>query len=492
MKTPTQKSHSIPSNTKRNIALEALSSSKPISHIAEDYNCSRTAVYTQRDIAIQATNEAFKDKDDSAVLFYIPVSKHFIHQVIVALLVVCKSSYRDTQLFLQTIFNYDVSIGNITNVISDAARTAATINSSYDLSIIETSASDEIYHQNKPILVTVDINSRYCAQATRMNSRKQDDWSLCISAMTDQNYNPTTVVVDSAKGMTNGYAEILPQTVLRYDHFHIIKAMFETKRYLNNKLASSQTKLEKLNNKLSHIKDEVKITKICQAIKSLSENVITLTTVHAAFSLLVNWLQHDVLQLAGYEIAKRSELFDFIVGELERLVKLHPHRVDAIVKSLKYQRDNLLEVANTLNAEFAMIAKEYHVGIDHLWEMCYLTRYSYSSPAYHSLTNKFEVIMGEAYDEIENRVFTILDNTHRTSSMIENFNSRLRPYLAANKTITQQTLDLIVFYLNHKPFLRSAHQHLVGKTPAQALTGKDHLPWHEMLGFQSWYTKQAA
>jgi len=31
--------------------------------------------------------------------------------------------------------------------------------------------------------------------------------------------------------------------------------------------------------------------------------------------------------------------------------------------------------------------------------------------------------------------------------------------------------------------MRSKHERLVNKTPAEALTGKAHLPWLEMLGF---------
>ena len=50
--------------------------------------------------------------------------------------------------------------------------------------------------------------------------------------------------------------------------------------------------------------------------------------------------------------------------------------------------------------------------------------------------------------------------------MIENFNSRLRPYLDERTFMSQKSLNLIQFYLNHKPFMRSKHERLVNKTPA--------------------------
>ena len=80
-------------------------------------------------------------------------------------------------------------------------------------------------------------------------------------------------------------------------------------------------------------------------------------------------------------------------------------------------------------------------------------------------------------------MLSILANTHRCSSMVENLNSRVRPYLEQRKSVSQKTLGLLQFYLNHKPFMRSRHARLVKKTPAEAMTGKPHRPLLELLGF---------
>ena len=93
--------------------------------------------------------------------------------------------------------------------------------------------------------------------------------------------------------------------------------------------------------------------------------------------------------------------------------------------------------------------------------------------------------MGErTYDRIEDRVMEAMAKTPRCSSMVENFNSRLMPFLDARKNITTRKLALYQFILNHRPFQRSAHTNLVGKTPAEALIQKSHPHWLEMLGYQ--------
>ncbi len=90
----------------------------------------------------------------------------------------------------------------------------------------------------------------------------------------------------------------------------------------------------------------------------------------ATFQLLAQWLQHDVLALAGYQPEERAKLYDFIVVEMPLLAKQHPHRIGAVVTSLNHQRDALLDVANALNDRFAQLAAHYKISISAIWDVC--------------------------------------------------------------------------------------------------------------------------
>ncbi len=70
------------------------------------------ALYAQRDKALLAVNQAFEE-DDNEVLYYIPVTKAFIHQVVLVLFLICQSSYRNIQFFLKSIFDYPLSLGGV-------------------------------------------------------------------------------------------------------------------------------------------------------------------------------------------------------------------------------------------------------------------------------------------------------------------------------------------------------------------------------------------
>ena len=90
----------------------------------------------------------------------------------------------------------------------------------------------------------------------------------------------------------------------------------------------------------------------------------------------------------------------------------------------------------------------------------------------------------DEFDDVEDAVLAALDSTERTSSMVENLHSRLKPYFFLRREIGFGYLDLLQFYLNHTPFKRSERTERVNRSPTEILTGKKHLHWLELLGYQ--------
>lgn len=479
---PTFSTKRLPSRTKCAMALEAMDSKQGITAIATKFNCSRTTVYKHKETAVQATNKAFEEADDD-VLLTISVTKEFISGVVVALFLICGSSHRGIQYFLMCIFNHPIALGSVFNILDDAADKAKPVNESYDLSLIKNSAADEAFHRNQPNLVVVDIPSRYCALLAKADKRDKETWSNHLARLQARGYLPLSCIIDDGKGMEAAYKQTLPATTLRHDHFHFIRDLKDVSRFLKNQIASQRTRaLFSFRRAERAQDDQVRETRTTEFTALLAE-LGWLEELYPQFQTLSQWLQYDVLQLAGHPPEDRARLYDFIVDEMRRLADKHPHRIQAIVTSLCHRREALLNVANELNEKFSKLAQQHEVTLDTIWAICYITRYDIDACAYHEKSSELETLVGQKYESIEDDVLTILANTHRCSSMVENFNSRLRPYLDKRKFISQKILGLFQFYLNHKPFMRSAHKDLVKKTPAEILIGKPHLPWLEMLGF---------
>ena len=74
------------SETRQQIAIKALAKSKPISHLATDYQVSRKFVYEQSDQAKLALDESFEPTTpDEQVLFHLPITKAWLFQLILGL-----------------------------------------------------------------------------------------------------------------------------------------------------------------------------------------------------------------------------------------------------------------------------------------------------------------------------------------------------------------------------------------------------------------------
>ncbi len=75
-------------------------------------------------------------------------------------------------------------------------------------------------------------------------------------------------------------------------------------------------------------------------------------------------------------------------------------------------------------------------------------------------------------------------DTPRSSSLVENLNSRLRSYLTLRGRFDGSHLDLPRFFLNHRRFLRSRHAKRQGKSPRELMTGQGHPHWLILLGLE--------
>ena len=75
-------------------------------------------------------------------------------------------------------------------------------------------------------------------------------------------------------------------------------------------------------------------------------------------------------------------------------------------------------------------------------------------------------------------------NTPRSSSLVENLNSRLRTYFTLRRHLGGSYLNLLRFFLNHRCFMRSRHAGRQGRSPRELMTGQGHRQWLTLLGLR--------
>ncbi len=111
-----------------------------------------------------------------------------------------------------------------------------------------------------------------------------------------------------------------------------------------------------------------------------------------------------------------------------------------------------------------------------------LHRLSTTSPAYWQGWNRLRAQTGSKFHTLVAAVSQAMTGTPRSSSLVENLNSRLRSYFTLRRHLGGAYLDLLRFFLNHRRFLRSRRAERQGKSPRELMTGQGHAHWLTLLG----------
>ncbi len=477
--------YGLSSEHRQQLAVKVISKQEPVSHIARNEKVSRKFLYQQQDIAQKALNNAFENpvKDDE-VLYYLPVTKKWIFQLILGLIFICHSSYRGVVELLRDLFDYTISIGTIHNRLQQAVPVARKINKSVDLSPINVASLDELFHSNLPILTGIDNESSYCFLLQEAQHRDEDTWGWYLLEATEQGLDPDYTIADAGKGIRAAHRAIWFDKVCQGDVWHILDQATTLCRSLAKKAQGATTQREKLQAQMEKTNLGIISSPLSAKLTKALEHEQKWLKLADDLKILVYWLRIDILSLAGASWSERMELMDFVIEELKiRETKAHK-AIKSLRVALSNQKDDLLAFANLLDQKLSAIARRFKVPMTLVREVCFLRKKPLSTNNYWQKWNQLHQKLSHKFWEINQAVEEALNSTPRTSSLVENLNSRLRNYFHLRKHLGSDYLELLQFFLNHRTFIESRKPERVGKSPAELMTGEKHPHWLEMLGFE--------
>jgi len=470
---------------RKNLALETLAEKTPISNISDREKVSRKFLYKQKQKAETALDQAFSpDNEASDVLFYLPVTKAWLIQLVLGLVLICHSSYRGVIQLLAALFDTPISLGTVHNLLVTAASQAAQINSSQDLSAIRVGLLDEIFQGNRPVLTGVDAVSTYCYLLAEADHRDEDTWGIHLLDAKAQGFAPDYTIADGAAGLRAGQQVALGDTPCHGDVFHI-QHQCETLANLLGRLAKgAATRRQRLEQRMTKARLKGQGNTLSSKLAKARMAETHAVTLAKDVKTLVGWLERDILALAGLCFEARCELFNFIVSELKHREYLDSARIRPVRIALERQRDNLLGFAKVLDNKLEEIARRFQVPDYQVRAICLLQRKPKTSQAYWSSRDQLNRQLAWKFHAVLGAIVNAMDETHRCSSLVENLNGRLRNYFFLRRNLGQGYLELLRFFLNHRVFMRSDRPERVGKSPAELLNGKPHPHWLELLGFE--------
>ena len=471
---------------RRDLAIEALAGTETVAALARQHEVSRKFLYQQIHTAEEALNQAFAPSSTADdVLFYLPVTKAWLRQLVLALVLICHSSTRGVVELLRDLFDYRISLGTVHNIVHSAVPHAQKINHQYDLSRILIGLLDEIFQAGDPVLVGVDAASTFCFLLSLEEHRDTDTWGTRLLELVDRGFAPQATIADFASGLRAGHHEALPGRPCRGDVFHALHDVGPLVRYLENRAYETIAARAQLERKQATAerrhgrKDQSLVQKLVSARLAEAKAIALADEV----GLLARWLRHDILTVAGPEYAIRGDLFDFVVAELRAREPACPHRIRPVRTLLENQRDNLLAFAVQLDRDLAALAQEWQISVTTAREVLQMQ----SLPTWDPQRWRREAALRETlrgrYYGVCADVQELSHQVVRASSLVENLNSRLRSYFFLRRQLGEDYLTLLQFFLNHRRYLRSEDPSRVGKSPAELLTGEPHAHWLELLGY---------
>jgi uncharacterized protein (UPF0548 family) len=222
---------------RQDLALQALAGTETIRGLAAQHAVSRKFIYQQINTAQEALQEAFVAQQDDVtkVLFYLPITKQWLNQVVLGLTLTCHSSIRGVCEFCRDLLDYPISIGTVHNVLHDAVQQARLHNRQQDLSGIRIGAHDEIFQSGRPVLVGADVQSTYCYLLDLEQHRDAETWGIRLLELQDRGFHPEATIADAGSGLRAGQALAMPTTPCRGDVFHALQLVQPLATFLENR-----------------------------------------------------------------------------------------------------------------------------------------------------------------------------------------------------------------------------------------------------------------
>src|SRR3712207_4023233 len=296
----------LPESNRKDLAIQALTRSETVSDLAARHGVSRKFVYQQTHRARAALDEAFSSATpDEEVLFELAVTKAWLRQVIVALTLICRSSYRGVVEFLRDLLGLPVSLGHVHDVLQAATRQASMVNDEPDLSGIRVGLHDEIFQGATPVLAGVDAASTYCYLLAAEQHRDADTWGVHLLDAAERGLRPDYTIADAGRGLRAGQQAAWSDTPCHGDVFHIQRRCEGLANTLSRLATGATSRRETLQAGISRAGERDPDHELGVQLEQARHMEARALCLVRDVRTLVQWLRHDVLALAGPNLAAR-------------------------------------------------------------------------------------------------------------------------------------------------------------------------------------------
>jgi hypothetical protein len=341
--------------------------------------------------------------------------------------------------------------------------------------------SDEIFARHQPILVTIEARSTAILKIQLASDRSAETWKAHFDDLGAHRFDSIGMASDRGRGLVAGYQVACQDARWVCDRFHEFHDLFDRRRQLERKAYAAIAKEDEAAHTFHHAKSAAHLHKRLQHYEHAHHACEHAIARYDQLDLLLQLLR-DALHLCSP--FGRLRTVAGVRAELVILLSLIEEIDDAVLPKLlppiRSHLDEILapfEQAESMQGELlALVPQQILDALVLAWHHEHLSYQSHAKQkrAHQHASQQWmdfaEGLLEDQFAPLKAVVFEKLDSIVQASSLVELVNSFIRPYLHSSKgQITQETLNLIMFYHNHRRYKSGKRQ---GKAPIELLTGE--------------------
>jgi hypothetical protein len=330
-------------------------------------------------------------------------------------------------------------------------------------------------------LVTIEAQSTAILKIQLASDRSAETWKAHFDDLGEHRFHSIGMASDRGLGLVAGYQAACQDARWVCDRFHEFQDLFDRRHQLERKAYAAIAKEDEAAQTFHHAKSEANLHKRLQHYEHAHQACEQAIARYDQLDLLLHLLR-DALHLCSP--FGRLRTVAGVRSELMLLLSLIEEIDDAVLPKLlhpirSHLDDILAPFAQAESMHVALLDLVPQQTLDALVLAWHHEHLSYQSHAkqkrYHQHESQqwldfAEGLLDNQFEPLKAVVFEKLDAIVQASSLVELVNSFIRPYLNSSKgQITQETLNLIMFYHNHRRYKSGKRQ---GKAPIELLTGE--------------------
>ena len=351
--------------------------------------------------------------------------------------------------------------------------------------------SDEIFALHTPILVTIDARSTTILNIELASDRSADTWKGHFAALEAHHFSSLGLASDRGLGLVAGYRAACDMALWVVDYFHEFRDLFELQHQLERKAYVAIEREYDTAQKFDHAQSASNLAKRLQQYETAQHACQQAIALYDHLAMLLHLLREALHVCSPHgRLRTQEDVRTALPLLFDMLEELDCAALTTTLKPIRTHIDDIVvpfQQAEAIDAELRAVVP--HNALDFLvlaWHHDHLFYQSHAHPRrYHHREREFWLacaagLLGKEFDTLTALVFERLDSIVRASSLVEMVNGLIRPYINSCKgQITQEALNLIMFYHNHRRYKSGKRQ---GKAPIELLTGKPlEAQWWELL-----------